>query len=475
MAVYKALQNMDNPPKILAPETMSVDFTQIKRYMEPVIEQAPDSFYGIAHHLYAGADASNPNSYMTNMFTIKKLYPQYAKWQTEYYIGDAFTTAWLIHNSLVYEELNAYLYWDGAWAVHEDGERGFLNFENPFDQANWKSEKGYYIGEKYYAIRHYSEFIRPGYKRIDVAPTGARELLVSAYASPSQDKIAAVILNTSDKDMYIQLNFSSYHVLDSNLYVSSCKESHTMDDLFVDGGKLSDKQTLTIPAKGIVTVDITGEPSNNIQTQTDNNTVTTDTNNNEKEDIVVITNQSTAVPGIPSLDGKYDSIWDKASSQNLKVLAVGIEGASANFKTLWSDQYLYVHVGVKDKTTDTSAEDFADKDGVEFFMNESNTKPSSYSDGDAYYIVSRDNETSFGTGADKTNFKSITYETEDGYVVEAAIPLTTMKGEIGVKVGFDLQVNDSQGKGKSEYIIKWNDTSLLTTENLDRIGEVLFQ
>jgi len=76
LAVYEAISTMDDPPKMMGPETMTIDSTQLAAYMKEVFEKAPESVYGIAHHLYAGGTHETPNSYITHMLKIREDYLQ---------------------------------------------------------------------------------------------------------------------------------------------------------------------------------------------------------------------------------------------------------------------------------------------------------------------------------------------------------------------------------------------------------------
>lgn len=462
LAVYRALQTMEKPPKMMGPETMTVDPGQISAYMKEVFEQAPESVYGIAHHLYAGGNSDSPNSFMMSMLKLKEDYADYSKWQTEYYRGDVLNTAWIIHNSLTLENLNAYLYWNGVWAQPE----GLIGFEHPWT-ATQNNEKGYEVYDKLYALRHFSEFIRPGYKRIDVAPTKDVNLLMSAYASEDQNKIAVVAINKSSEDMLIQLHLSAYEIENSKVYISKVQEGYTREDLYVPSGALKENQTLTIPAMGIVTIDISGKAKEGIVIS-DGNLKPGETEvSNETAKKLQVTNREITI-------GEDNAaIWDTVNGEKISNVANGDHGASAEFKAFWSDQYLYIRTRISDNTPDTSAADYSNQDSVELYLNEDHTKPEVYGPGDQHVIITRDNKVKADTGSVAKQVMSTVISDEEGYTLEIAIPFKSITPQKGKEIGFDIQINDSHGQGLRNYVLKWSDISLSTDVSLKGVGTLI--
>lgn len=53
-AAYDAVSRLDNPPKLLGPETMSCEKGTLSLYIDAILKLKPESLYGIAHHLYVG-------------------------------------------------------------------------------------------------------------------------------------------------------------------------------------------------------------------------------------------------------------------------------------------------------------------------------------------------------------------------------------------------------------------------------------
>ena len=64
---------------------------------------------------------------------------------------------------------------------------------------NDSKRTGWRLTGDYYAIRHFSEFVRPGYTRIK-ATTKDRTVATSAYISPDASKVALVLINSSNEE-----------------------------------------------------------------------------------------------------------------------------------------------------------------------------------------------------------------------------------------------------------------------------------
>jgi len=205
----------------------------------------------------------------------------------------------------------------------------------------------------------------------------------------------------------------------------------------------------------------------------------------------------------PTLSGGYEPIWDDFESIGLNVkcdssdinqlndylfegtgleLPAYVEGddsVSASYKVIWSKRYLYFQVIVKDKSKTTSGFNYFNQDSVEFFINEDGNKNSTLLVGDAVYIVYRDNVKSTGFGADDS-FESITYELPlengeyTGYVVEAIIPLLTIKATKNSSIGFDIQVNNARG-GRNVATIKWASPYIYSFQNFAALGTLTFK
>ncbi|NLZ54707.1 MAG: hypothetical protein GX892_16510 [Thermoanaerobacteraceae bacterium] len=173
-------------------------------------------------------------------------YKDKPKFQTEFERGDdGLKTAWLIHTSLVEENVNAYFYWDLIW---DNG--GLVFLESPYYKYQWRSEKGFYRTDEYYAFKHFSGFIKSGFYRIEVEE-GHNRIKVSAYISPDNKELIIVGINTLVIEQKIKLNIHDFNFSESEIYTSVfVKDGEKM----AYEGLLDEEGFLLLPQHSIVTI-----------------------------------------------------------------------------------------------------------------------------------------------------------------------------------------------------------------------------
>jgi len=70
---------------------------------------------------------------------------------------------------------------------------------------------------------------------------------------------------------------------------------------------------------------------------------------------------------------------------------------------------------------------------------------------------------------------TVTKIVDGGYILEVMIPFTSIKGKSGVKIGFDLQINDDAGNGSRSTITKWNDPTNDSYQNTSGFGTLILE
>lgn len=273
-ATYDAVSRLDNPPKLLAPETMSCEQGTLSLYIDEILKIKPESLYGIAHHLYVGGgdkEAANfADTFNTHFRSTALEYPDIPKWQTEYYIGDFMSTARIIQNSMMNENLNCYIFWGGTWMAPEGKDyENLIGVDSGVTEDEFYHEHGYVIGEKYYSMRHFSEYILPGYKRagavvadVEGNPDMTEGLTCSAYVSPdNQNKLVLVTINDSDEAKKLQYQFEDYHIDSSKVILTDYSKGADTEEFYQEKGSLDDNQCYDIPAHSVMTIVISGTGS----------------------------------------------------------------------------------------------------------------------------------------------------------------------------------------------------------------------
>ena len=221
-AVYNDLYSRfgSSMPKMLAPEATGFDGasdSNLGDYISAFTNQS--HVYGYAHHLYNPGNGDFADGYHTAMANFAaSYYDSKPLFQTEYShnnstFTDAMNLAMLMHNSLVVEGVASYLYWDLFWETPG----GLVSFPS-------YGSSSYTIRPVYYAFKHYAKFTDPGWQRV-YATTNSPSLRISAYISPGNDQLSAVIINTSATTaINLDLSFTGFTVADGDVYRSSSSQ-----------------------------------------------------------------------------------------------------------------------------------------------------------------------------------------------------------------------------------------------------------
>ena len=237
-AVYTAVQTLTNPPILVGPEIDGLD--NIASYLSAMNLSEVGA---IAHHLYNGGDGNNPATFSTEMAPLNTY--SLPRFETEYYNNSTttgtdnygFDAGWTIHTALTQENASMYLYWSLAWP---DQQQGLLYA----DGTSWK-----YL-DQYYAMKHFSFFIRPGYKRVTAAASSS-SLPISAYLSPDGKTLVAVLLNPSTSSTaQVTLSFSGFTPSTSTIYRSTFLNS---TERWANAGAMSG-DVVSLPPQAIATV-----------------------------------------------------------------------------------------------------------------------------------------------------------------------------------------------------------------------------
>jgi glucuronoarabinoxylan endo-1,4-beta-xylanase len=219
-AVFQRLTNAPSPPKILAPEVVGLGYNAVQNYAATMNS---NSFYGVAHHLYGGSTDGTPDGYNGAMSALTNVFPGKPRFMTEYGVTNMIEQANLIHNVLTIEQASGYNYWSLVWPGTSGG---LIQIEFPWNQSSWTNappgtatqSHGWWIAPAYWAMKHFSYFIQPGYKRV-AATCNDADVLASAYLSPDGWRLVAVFINRASSGLStVDLNFGSFPHYRSSVY-----------------------------------------------------------------------------------------------------------------------------------------------------------------------------------------------------------------------------------------------------------------
>jgi len=260
-AVYSAIQALPFPPKMIGPESFST--VNLLSYASALTTESPQSsqIYALAHHLYnVSSTDTNPDDGLTALTNLQAQYPTQLKFETEYYDAPGFLTAWNIHNALAIGNDNAYFYWQLAWPsssyTNNQGtdQEGLLYAENPYTPSSWQTKNGWTYNDSYYAFKHFSYFVKPGYVRYNITVDNTNER-VSVYQSGGAATTGIVVLNTSATATDgLSLNLSGLSYSSSTMYRSTFSTPITTGERWANLGSATPAAGISLPPQSVVTI-----------------------------------------------------------------------------------------------------------------------------------------------------------------------------------------------------------------------------
>jgi O-glycosyl hydrolase len=122
-----------------------------------------------------------------------------------------------IHNDLAVANASAWNWWTAVSAY--DYKDGLVYVDKN------KSDGNYYDSKMLWALGNYSQFIRPGFERVDVSIDGKftqnENFLVSAYEQPKSKEMVYVFVNSGDKTIETVLKINGNKAKTTKAYMTS--------------------------------------------------------------------------------------------------------------------------------------------------------------------------------------------------------------------------------------------------------------
>ncbi|WP_238540483.1 sugar-binding protein [Paenibacillus mucilaginosus] len=187
-----------------------------------------------------------------------------------------------------------------------------------------------------------------------------------------------------------------------------------------------------------------------------------------------ISKEATAAKGTAVIDGEIDEKWSTTESFKAQYVSdVTKEAPEATVRLLWDETHLYVLAEVKDANLNATGGNLWEHDSMEFFVDENNAKTTAYQPDDRHYRVNYLNLKSGGRNVTPDIFTSAARVVPGGYIIEAALPLTSITGEVGKVIGFDAGASDdSNYDGIRDNATMWSNRRLNSNISTQWYGNV---
>ena len=147
----------------------------------------------------------------------------------------AIKAARYIHTTLADAEANAFLWWGLVYSLAPE------KVTNPNTRQKHRDEGLVLVSEvqenarqkflertrKFYTFRQYSNFIKPGYRRVELREPEA--LQVSAFQSPDRSKLAVVVVNDTDRGQMLTLKVPLQFKVEESIQTDQNRSGESID------------------------------------------------------------------------------------------------------------------------------------------------------------------------------------------------------------------------------------------------------
>lgn len=215
-ATYEALKELSDRPKLIGPEVLGIGYGTFGNYYRDLNSNLLNA---AAFHCYHGGKISDykDDDRYSSAHAFKSEFQNLAQQVGNKSImmtencsyhptvpADAVNIAHFISNSFRYANVTVYLHWALLWGYADadelkKGGDGCIAVEWPWSSSRWTTEKGYVVRSDFYGLKHFTKYIKPGWRRIGV-DYELKETEVIAFQDPDERQIAVVLINYSEQE-----------------------------------------------------------------------------------------------------------------------------------------------------------------------------------------------------------------------------------------------------------------------------------
>jgi endo-1,4-beta-xylanase len=181
-----------------------------------------------------------------------------------------------------------------------------------------------------------------------------------------------------------------------------------------------------------------------------------------------------AVYGTPKIDGKLDEMWNNTEVAEIDRQTVGTkgDGATGTVRCMWDKDNFYAYAEVKDDILNAENNTDYFKDNVEIYISETNHRGEfGLGENQLRYSIDGVKSGKHGGASAEDCFDAAMIKTADGYNIEFAFPMTSVKNAEGNVVGFDAQITDHvDASGERRSIRMFCDNSGNTHFSSEKFG-----
>ncbi|PID46540.1 MAG: hypothetical protein CSB47_03460 [Proteobacteria bacterium] len=157
-----------------------------------------------------------------------------------------------------------------------------------------------------------------------------------------------------------------------------------------------------------------------------------------------------------------------------------VQDLSAMWRAVWDERGLHIWVGVHDERLVKDSKQLWADDSIEIYLDADGSRQDKFDGKDDFQMTFRmnDDNISLGGSSPQQDTSDIQYEmlkTKTGYHLEASIPWRLLKvtPKAGMRMGFDVQVNDDDNGHYRDAKISWNAAVDQAWKNPSVFGQII--
>jgi O-glycosyl hydrolase len=221
-AAAKAINKLENPPMIIGPEVLGIGWDRVQNYLSKAdtkllsaysfhyyhsgrkeheaIEQRyayPDDFKEAMSGLYDTYSKENKPLFMTENSPLRDPVEM-----------DPIYTAWFMSLAFTVNHVSSYTHWNLIWGDKGDA---CINIDTLLVDGEYQKIKGgYRVNGDYHALRHFSKFVKRGW-RLLYATTSDADVLITAFRNPDDDEYTVILVNKGRSAKSLECSFFPEH------------------------------------------------------------------------------------------------------------------------------------------------------------------------------------------------------------------------------------------------------------------------
>lgn len=221
-AAAKAINSLENPPMIIGPEVLGIGWDRVQNYLNKADKKLLSAYS--FHYYHSGRKEHEaieqryayPDDFKEAM---SSLYDTYSKENKPLFMTensplrdpvemDPIYTAWFMSLAFTVNHVTSYTHWNLIWGDKGDA---CINIDTLLVDGEYQNiEGGYRVNGDYHALRHFSKFVKRGWKLLYATSSDA-DVLITAFRNPDDDEYTVILVNKGRSAKSLECSFFPEH------------------------------------------------------------------------------------------------------------------------------------------------------------------------------------------------------------------------------------------------------------------------